>query len=101
MFVMKSVDDLWDHIAHVLAYAPNSFPYEDFLTAEDQMTLDKAFEQLHAGVLIAYPEPEWADRRDELHKLLDRSYIAYRSHDEMLGGTLLNEFEGRIFSRPA
>ena len=51
MFVMKSVDDLWDHTAYVLAYAPNSFPHRDFLSAEDQMTLDKAFEQLHQEFL--------------------------------------------------
>jgi hypothetical protein len=100
MFVMKSVDDLWNHIAYVLGYAPDRFPYEDSLSAEDQMTLDKAFEQLHAGVLVAYPEAEWRERRDELHELLDRSYLAYRAGDEMRGATLLNELEDRIFQRP-
>lgn len=100
MFVIESVDDLWNHIAYVLAYAPDRFPYRDFLSRDEQMTLDKAFEQLHAGVLIAYPENDNADRRDDLQKLLDRSYIAYRNGDEMLGGTLLNEFEESIFKRP-
>jgi hypothetical protein len=100
MFVVETVDDLWNHIAYVLGYAPDRFPHEDFLSPSDQMTLDKAFEQLHAGVLVAYPGDE-AERRDELHKLLDRSYIAYRNGDEMLGGTLLNEFEDGIFKRPA
>ena len=100
MFVMESVDDLWNHIAYVLGYAPDRFPYEDFLSPEEQMTLDTGFEQLHAGVLIAYPDVENADRRDELHKLLDRSYLAYRNGDELVGGTVLNEFEARIFKRP-
>ena len=31
MFVMETVDDLWDHIAYVLGYAPDRFPYRDFL----------------------------------------------------------------------
>ena len=100
MFVMESVDDLWNHIAYVVGYAPDRFPYRDFLSAEDQMTLDKAFEQLHAGVLVAYPEAEWRERRDDLHKLLDRSFFAYRAGDEMGGAILLNEFEDRIFKRP-
>ena len=101
MFVMETVDDLWNHIAYVLAYAPASFPYRDFLSPDGHMTLDKAFQQLHAGVLVAYPGAEWADRREELHKPLDLSYIAYRNGDELVGGTLLNEFENRIFNQPA
>lgn len=100
MVVIESVDDLWNLIAYVLLYAPDSFPNEDFLNPEEQMTLDKAFEQLHAGVLIAYPERSYAQRRDELQKLLDRSYVAYRNGDEMLAVTLLNDFEARIFKQP-
>ena len=99
MFVMKSVDDLWNHIAYVLGYAPDHFPYEDFLAPEEQMTLDKAFEQLHAGVVIAYPEESFAGKRKELHAMLDSSFLAYRNGKEIEGGTLLNEFEGRIFKR--
>ena len=99
MFVMESVDDLWNHIAYVLGYAPNRFPYRDFLAPDEQMTLDRAFEQLHAGVVIAYPEIEFEEKRRELHGILDRSFLAYRNGQEIDGGTLLNEFEGHIFKR--
>ena len=99
MFVMESVDDLWNHIAYVLGYAPDHFPFEDFLAPEEQMTLDKALEQLHSGVVIAYPEENFAGKRKELHALLDSSFLAYRNGEEIEGGTLLNEFEGRIFKR--
>ena len=97
MFVMETVDDLWDHIAYVLVYAPDRFPYRDFLPANEQMTLDRAFEQLHAGVLIAFPEDEFVEKRRELHAVLDRSFLAYRNGYEIDGGRLLNEFESGIF----
>ena len=99
MFVMESVDDLWDHIAYVLGYAPDRFPNRDFLAADQQMTLDKAFEQLHAGVVIAYPEESFTEKRTALHALLDSSFLAYRDGKEVEGGNLLNEFESRIFKR--
>ena len=70
MFVMESVDDLWNHIAYVLAYAPDQFPVEDFLADDDQMTFERAFEQLRQGVEIAYPEAEFADKRSQLHSIL-------------------------------
>ncbi|WP_342250171.1 hypothetical protein [Sphingomonas sp. OTU376] len=96
---METVDDLWNHIAYVLGYAPDKFPYRDFLPADGQMTLDRAFEQLHAGVLIAYPEDQWAEKRRELHDILDRSFLAYRNGQEIEGGHLLNDFESRIFKQ--
>lgn len=99
MFVMESIDDLWDHIAYVLVYAPDRFPYRDFLAPAEQMTLDRAFELLHGGVTIAYPEEQFEGRRRELHGILDRSFLAYRNGHEIEGGTLLNEFEERIFKR--
>lgn len=97
MFLMESVDDLWDHIAYVLAYAPNNFPYRDFLPVTEQMTLDLAFEQLKKGVLIAYPEPQYEDRRSALYELLRQSHEAYTQGDEIVAGKALNEFQDGIF----
>lgn len=97
MFEITSIEDLWDQIAYVLLYAPDLFPYEDFLATDEQMTLDRAFQQLHGGVVIAYPENSFDDRRHELHGILDRSFLAYRNGQEAEGATLLNDFEGRIF----
>ena len=99
MFVMESLDDLWEHIAYVLAYAPNSFPYRDFLPASEQMTLQSAFEQLRKGIHIAYPEPAYEAKRLELSQLLDSSQAAYSLGNEHLAGSLLNEFQDNIFSK--
>lgn len=99
MFTMESVDDLWNHIAYVLAYAPDRFPHEDFLSSDQQMTLDRAFEQLRQGVTLAYPEDGFSDKRSKLFALLDNSYTAYKVGDELKAGHLLNEFEDNIFKR--
>jgi hypothetical protein len=94
---MESVDDLWNHIAYVMAYAPTSFPYRDFIPADQQMNLDRAFDQLRTGVNIAYPEASFADKRASLFNLLDQAYAAYKEENEIRAGHILNEFQGGIF----
>lgn len=101
MFVMETVDDLWNHIAYVLGYAPDQFPDEDFLAPNQQMTLELAFEQLRQGINIAYPEAEFADKRVMLAAILDQSYAAYMAGREIEAGHLLNDFEDGIFKRNA
>lgn len=96
VYLMRSVSDLWDHIAFVVHYAPNGFPVEPDLLPEQQMTLAMAFEQLHQGVEIAYPQA--GARRSGLHDLLDRALAEYRGGDPATGAALLNEFEGVIFT---
>jgi len=96
MFQLKTVDDLWGHIAYVLAYAPN-FPHRDFLAADQQMTLERAFEQLRQGVLVAYPEESLQAKRAKLFEILDQSYAAYIKADEIKAGNLLNDFQDSIF----
>lgn len=97
MFTMESLDDLWNHIAYVLAYAPTGFPYRDFLPENEQMNLDRAFNQLREGVQLAYPEPTYQQKRNDLYELLNQSLAAYKRGDELAGGHLLNTFQDGIF----
>ena len=97
MFKMESVDDLWNHIAYVLAYAPDRFPHRDFLPPHQQMNLPLAFQQLRQGVEIAHPEPSFADKRQVLYQLLDRCHAAFLAGKEDEAGDLLNEFQANIF----
>ena len=101
MFVMESIDDLWDHIAYVLGYAPDRFPYRDFLPVDQQMNLERAFDQLRQGVVIAYPEDDAEPKRAVLFGKLDQSFAAYRAGEELKAGHLLNEFQDAIFKQPA
>lgn len=98
VFVMETIGDLWDHIAYVREYAPSGFPIEDLLLPEQQMNLDRAFEQLQQGVEIACPPPSAPARRDQLHALLDRSLAEYRGGDKTIAAALLAEFESSIFT---
>lgn len=100
MFIMESVDDLWDHIAYVMSYAPDKFPYRDFLGPSEQMNLDMAFDHLHQGVLIAYPEAEFESRRQFLFALLSRCKNSYLAGEELAAGHMLNEFQDLIFRAP-
>ncbi len=98
MYIVESVDDLWNYIAYVNAYAPDRFPYEDFLPDDKQMNLDRAFEQLRKGIEIAYPEKEFIEKREMLNGILNRSYVSYRAGEEDEAGNLLNDFESNIFN---
>lgn len=97
MYVVETVDDLWNHIAYVMAYAPDSFPYRDFLAPDQQMNLDRAFEQLRHGVSIAYPGDSFSDRRAPLIAILDESYSAFRAGKRLEACHLLNQFQDQIF----
>ncbi len=97
MFDVRSVDDLWDHIAYVRCYAPDQFPHEDFMPDDEQMNLDRAFVQLRKGVTVAYPEEEWGYKRAVLNQMLDKSYAAYKAGEEDKAAHLLNDFEEQIF----
>jgi hypothetical protein len=95
---IKTVDDLWNHIAYVRGYAPNYFKKEDFLLPEEQMTLDLAFKFLDDGIDVAYPEDGFAEKRSELRVALSRALSAYRAGDEIAGATILQvDFEDKIF----
>jgi hypothetical protein len=96
-FRMENTDHLWDHIAYVMEYAPDRFPYEVELKPSQQMTLDTAFLQLHQGVDIAIPASQ-QPHRDTLNALLDRALNEYRSGAPETGKSLLGEFEAIVFT---
>lgn len=100
MFVMESIEDLWEHIAYTLAYAPD-FPRRDFPPEDQQMSLDRAFEQLRQGVLIACPEGGTAAKRKLLFDLLEKSFQAYTEGDELNACRLINDFQRSIFASEA
>ncbi|WP_257551860.1 hypothetical protein [Sphingopyxis sp. DBS4] len=86
MFVVENVDDLWNHIAYVRGYAPDDFPYRDFLPEDQQMNLDRAFELLRQGVEVAYPESEHETKRATLNEILGRSFAAYKAGEDIAAG---------------
>lgn len=97
---VHSVDHLYNLIGYVVLRAPDRFPVEDYLADEDQMTLDRAFECLRDGILIAYPEDAAHEKRAWLNDALDRSLAAYRQGDDVGGAHILqDDFQDAIFKQ--
>jgi hypothetical protein len=96
---IKSADQLYNFIALVVVCAPDRFPQEDYLTADQQMTLHEAFEKLRGGIDVLYPEPQWAEKRQALRDILRGSLSAYESGDRIEGARLVHEFQDSIFKQ--
>lgn len=97
MFKIKTVDHLYNLIGYVVLSAPDSFPIEDYLEPDKQMTLDKAFAQLRDGVEVAYPDDYHPEKKPLLYALLDQSLAAYRAGEDVKGAHLLQDFQDKIF----
>lgn len=96
---IKSADQLYNFIALVVVYAPDRFPKEDYLAADQQMTLQKAFEKLRDGIDVLYPDAQWAEKREALRDILRNALSAYESGDHIGGARLVHEFQDGIFKR--
>lgn len=96
---VTSIDALYDFIGYVVLSAPNSFPVEDYLPPEQQMTLEKAFDELRRGIELI--EPDMADdaKRKHLASLLDQALAAYKAGEEFKGAHLVQDFQDLIFKR--
>jgi len=97
MVWVKDIDSLCDFLGYVILRAPNRFPVEDYLPADEQMTLDKAFSEIRTGLSFVDPEVAGVEKRKILLDLLDASYLAYQRGGDIKGAHLLQKFEGMIF----
>jgi hypothetical protein len=79
--------------------APNRFPVEDYRAADDQLTLDRAFEELRLGLEFVAPRDADPGFHDRLGGVLAASLAAYRAGDRRRGAHLLQDFQDMIFSQ--
>lgn len=94
---VQDIDSLYDFIGYVVVHAPDRFPVEDYLAPEEQMTLQKAFDELRHGLSLIDPEIADKDKSRRLSSLLEESLAAYRSGEMVKGAHLLQDLEGLIF----
>ncbi|WP_175832394.1 hypothetical protein [Burkholderia cepacia] len=85
-----------DFISYVLLSAPDDFPEEDYLSADEQMTLEKAFAELLSTLPVVVPKVS-SDCLPLLRTMLEMSLEAYQYGDSMRGAHILQEFEGMIW----
>ncbi|ALX11477.1 hypothetical protein P350_07915 [Burkholderia cepacia JBK9] len=85
-----------DFISYVLLSAPDDFPAEDYLSADEQMTLEKAFVELQSALPVVVPKFS-SDCLPLLRTMLEMSLEAYQCGDPIRGAHILQEFEGLIW----
>jgi len=99
---VSSIDDLYDFIAVVVLRAPDQFPKHDFLGADEQLNLDRAFEELHRGVELVGRDYPASELLASLGTMLDESLALYRAGNIVGGAHRLQDFQDAVFtpSRP-
>ena len=79
---VTSIERLHDFLSTVIVYAPDRFPKRDFLTEADQVTLDRAFEELNHGMQFVRGRIEDESVLSRLQQILDASLAAYRESED-------------------
>ncbi|NWK44741.1 hypothetical protein [Ralstonia pickettii] len=88
-----------DFISYVLLSAPDDFPEEDYLSPDEQMNLEKAFEELRNGMHFVEEKIVDGATRVRLRDLLDASLSAYRTGKDVEGAHLLQDFEKLLLTK--
>ena len=96
---VKDIDSFYDFIGYVIISAPDRFPVEDYLADDEQMNLEKAFEELYKGLELIDERVADDSKKAKLSDMLKESISAYRSGDEYKGAHLLQDFEEEIFKK--
>jgi hypothetical protein len=94
---VRDLTGLYDFIALVVLDAPDDFPVQDYRAADQQLDLDRAFDELRAGLEFVAKREDDPDFHDRLHVALDGSLAAYRSGERVVGARLLQAFQDMIF----
>jgi hypothetical protein len=94
---VRHIEALYDFIGLVVLEAPDRFRRQDFLAEEDQLNLDRAFEELRHGITFVERDFPGADQQRGLSAALDRSLAFYRSGDRLRGAHALQDFQDLIF----
>ncbi|MCW2003314.1 hypothetical protein FHY30_002069 [Xanthomonas arboricola] len=94
---IQSIDSLYDFIGYVVLCAPDQFPKRDYLTSDQQMSLDRAFDELRHAISLVEADFPGADQQRGLSVILDRSLASYRQGDIVAGAHTLQDFQDLIF----
>jgi hypothetical protein len=95
------VDDftsLVEFFSMVIVCAPDNFFKEDYLTDDQQLTLDSAFAELRHGV--QYAEPRIADKAvvAQIYEGLDSALAAYHAGQQLEGARQVLEVEKLVLA---
>lgn len=98
---VRNIGGYVDFISYVLLSAPDDFPEEDYLSRDEQMNLEKAFEELRNGMHFVDEVIADGATRVRLRDLLDASLCAYQAGRDVEGAHLLQDFEKLVLTKNA
>ena len=96
---VRDVNSLYNFIGYVVLRAPDQFPREDYLPDDEQLTLDKAFEELRTGVHLVQADFPERQLTGELQVILDESLALYRAGERVAAAHRLQDFSSAIFNK--
>jgi hypothetical protein len=73
-----NLGELIDFIAYVVLYAPDKFPKRDFLKVEEQLNLERAFDELRYGLDCAAKEVGESPVIGTCRAMLEQAFTHYR-----------------------
>jgi hypothetical protein len=85
-----------DFVGYVILYAPDMFPHEDWLGADEQMNLDRAFDGLRYGLSLLRNHRLSSSECAECSTLVESAFERYRRGADVEGQRLLEEFESLL-----
>ena len=94
---VDNIDSLYDFIGVVVLSAPDQFRNYDFIPPEDRLDLDKAFDQLRAGIEFVVRDFPDADNNGRLSNVLEESLAMYKSGNVLPAAHRLQDFQDLIF----
>ena len=74
----ENLGELIDFIAYVVLYGPNEFPKREWVKPEEQLNLDRAFEELRYGLNRATEEVGEVPAISTARTILEEAYTHYR-----------------------
>jgi hypothetical protein len=93
MIWVKNLAGLIDFLSVVIVHAPDDFPREDFLNDDEQLTLEKAFQEIQFGMQFVHEKFKDEHLILQLKVILEQSFDCYRNGSDIEGAHLLQEFE--------
>jgi hypothetical protein len=96
---IQDLNALRDFVGYVVLCAPDNFPEEDFLQRDEQMNLERAFEEMRNAMNLFKPSKMNDTKRSEALSMLEESLNSYRSGNIVKGAHLLQDFRTFIFKK--
>lgn len=90
---IKNLNGFFDFLSLVIVHAPDGFPKEDYLSDEEQLTLESAFKEIRGGMKFVQPKISSETVMGALREKLNQALALYRQGDDVKGAHLLQDFE--------